>query len=378
MKKRVVIAMSGGVDSSVAAYLLKKQGYDVIGVTMCFGLDVGSNNLKNKPSCCGLSGINDAKRIAGQLNIPHYVINFTKEFKKYIVDDFEKEYLKGRTPNPCIRCNEFIKFNALLDKIKQYDADFLATGHYARIGEIKNQNAKIKNYFLKKARDHKKDQTYFLYRLTQEQLKHILFPLGNLTKEEVRIIAREAKLSVADKPGSQEICFLSGTNYKDYFKNHFGKKIKAGLMVDVKGNVLGQHKGLPYYTIGQRQGLGIALGKPMYVIKIDIKNNTVVVGDDKDRYSYGLIAKNPIFIGAQNARRSANGLVTDYTKNSKLVLSAKIRYNQKEAKAKITSFYNNKIKVLFDKPQNSITPGQAVVFYKKDIVLGGAIIEKVV
>lgn len=355
MKKRVVVAMSGGVDSSVAAYLLKKLGYEVIGITMCFGLDEKFNRTKHKPSCCGLSGIEDARRVCSCLGIKHYVLNFSKEFKKYVIDNFEKEYLSGRTPNPCIRCNEFVKFGALLDKIKQYGADMLATGHYARI-------KKGRTYCLRKAKDKTKDQTYFLYRLEDRQLRHILFPLGNLTKQEVRQIAKKARLPVANKPGSQEICFLGDTSYRDYLENKFGDKIKQGNIVDIKGNVLGKHKGVAYYTIGQRRGLNIASGAPMYVLKLDAKKNLVVMGDKKSRLSSGLVAESPIFALA-------------YPKKANLELSAKIRYNQKNIKAQV--FVKKRfLEVRFKKPVNSVTPGQAIVFYDRDLVSGGAIIKE--
>jgi tRNA-specific 2-thiouridylase len=337
-KERVVVAMSGGVDSSVAAALLKKQGYEVIGITMCFGLQ----------------GIEDARRAAHKLDIKHYTLNMQRVLNERVIKNFCREYQLGRTPNPCVRCNQYIKFDALLKKALSLGAAFLATGHYARI-------KKASSYLLRKARDLKKDQSYFLYRLGQNQLKHILFPLGNYTKEQVRSLAQEFSLAVADKLASQEICFLHDTDYRDFLKNQ-GIKIKPGLIVDREGNILGRHKGIAFYTIGQRQGLGIAKGYPLYVTKIEPRTNRIFAGTKEDALKSEFLVKEACFIPK--------------TIKKKVALKVKIRYNHKEMPADVL-FEKKKIRVRFKKPQFAITPGQSAVFYDKDIVVGGGVIERV-
>jgi tRNA-specific 2-thiouridylase len=387
MKERVVVAMSGGVDSSVAAALLKKDGFEVVGITLCFNLP---DTLSKKPSCCGPQGIDDARRVAYRLGIKHYVLNMQKVLEEKVVKDFVQEYLKGRTPNPCIRCNQYIKFRALLKRARSLGAKFLATGHYARI--IKTQNSppqkfapqklahpptvvaevgpprnvaeklKTQNYLLKKAKDLEKDQSYFLYRLNQNQLKHILFPLGDYTKDEVRTLARRFELPVAEKMASQEICFLPGNDYRAFLKTKILSDIKPGLIVDKQGNILGQHKGIAYYTIGQRQGLGIAKGYPLYVTKIDSKSNQITVGKREDAYKREFLVRDLSFI-IQPIKKE-------------IALRVKIRYNHPQALALVMPEVT-KIKVCFKKPQFAITPGQAAVFYDQDKVLGGGIIDKV-
>jgi len=352
MKKTVVVAMSGGVDSSVAAALLKEQGYQVIGLTMCFNLAVKDGA---KPSCCGLTGIEDARRVCHKLGIRHYVINLDKDFYREVVQNFYQEYLSGRTPNPCVRCNQFIKFNILLKKSINLGAQFLATGHYARI--VKSRQG----YLLKKAGDIKKDQSYFLYRLTQKQLKHVIFPLGNFTKPKVRQIARSLGLNVAEKQDSQEICFLPDGKYRDLIKGKGLDSVKPGNLVDKDGNILGVHQGIAYYTIGQRHGLGIAKGYPLYVVEINAKNNRITVGSRLDSCKSGFIIKDKHFIS------------TPFKK--KVEIKVRIRYNHKEMPAVVYSA-KGKLKVIFKKPQFAITPGQSAVFYDRDIVLGGGIIEK--
>ncbi len=359
MKERVVVAMSGGVDSSVAAALLKHQGYEVIGITMCFNLP---DSTTKRPTCCGIQGIEDARRVAHKLGIKHYVLNFSQVLKEKVIKDFCQEYLKGRTPNPCVRCNQYIKFDALLKKAMSLNAKFLATGHYARVEENREPRTENREYFLKKAKDKKKDQSYFLYRLSQSQLKAILFPLGNYTKDEVRKIAREFVLPVADKLASQEICFLPDADYRRFLKAQGKTDIKPGPVVDKENNVLGQHKGIAFYTIGQREGLGIAKGYPLYVIKINPKNNCITVGKKEDVYADEFLLRDTHFI------------LTSLKK--KVALKVRIRYNHPEAPARIM-FLNHKIKVKFKKPQFAVTPGQSAVFYDKDIVLGGGIIDKV-
>lgn len=353
MKKvRIVVAMSGGVDSSVAAALLRSDGYEVIGITMCFNL---ADSTREKPSCCGIQGIEDARRVAHKLGIKHYVLNMQKVLEERVIKDFCSEYVKGRTPNPCIRCNQYIKFDCLLKKALALDAKFLATGHYARI-------VKIKKYLLKKAKDKTKDQSYFLYTLGQNQLRHILFPLGNYTKNEVRKLAREFSLPVADKLASQEICFLPNADYRGFLKTRITADIKPGAIIDKQGNALGQHKGIAFYTIGQRQGLGIAKGYPLHITKIDPKINQITVGTKEDAFESEFLVKEPHFILEPIKK--------------KIALRVKIRYNHKEALAEILPL-KKEIKVKFINPQFAITPGQSAVFYNKDIVLGGGIIDKV-
>jgi tRNA-specific 2-thiouridylase len=367
-KKRVLVAMSGGVDSSVAALLLKQKGYEVIGVTMCFGLEDSKNK---RPSCCGISGIEDAKRVAEQIGISHYVFSFGKLLKEKVIDEFVREYLSGRTPNPCIRCNQYLKFDALIKKAKELNCDYLATGHYARIvrsatkigGSAKNFAKKSGQFFLKRARDTKKDQSYFLFRIPKDRLNLILFPLGGFTKEEVRKIARENSLRVADKPGSQEVCFITDGNYKNFIRDRIHKNdLRAGPIKDIKGNVLGQHSGIAYYTVGQRQGIGIAYKHALYVVKIDKNKNTIVVGNKEDVY------RNKLKAGELH-------LLALKTLPKRLEVKAKIRYNHPKAKAVIRPLGRNKIVVEFKKPQWAVTPGQSVVFYKNNIVIGGATIK---
>ena len=353
MKKRVFVAMSGGVDSSVAAALLQKKGFDVVGVTMCFNV---SESQSRKPSCCGLSGIEDARRVAHLLGIKHYVLNLQKVFQKEVIDDFFVQYLSGLTPNPCIRCNQLIKFGSLFKKARVLGADFLATGHYAKVTKGKN------GYLLKKAKDLRKDQSYFLYRLGQEELKHTLLPLGNYYKEDIRLLAKKLKLPVADKPDSQEICFLPDNNYRSFLKSSCNKLLKPGAIVDGQGNILGRHAGTAFYTIGQRQGLGIAMGHPLYVTKIRQKENLVVVGSREEAYS-------------KNCLLGSLHFITQPFKK-KVEIKIRIRYNHKEAKADVYPD-QGKLRIIFRKPQFAITPGQSAVFYLKNTVVGGGIIERI-
>ena len=378
MKAKVVVAMSGGVDSSVAAGLLQRKGYEVIGITMCFGLKEAN---KKRPSCCGIEGIEDARRVAHKLGIKHYVLNFDKYLQKEVVDNFIGEYLSGRTPNPCIRCNQYLKFERLLAKAKNLGAGYLATGHYSRIVARAQEHKGIsKRYLLKKAKDKYKDQSYFLYRLKQEQLRHILFPLGGYTKTQVRAMAGEFDLPVKDKPGSQEICFIPDDDYREFLRQALrskGLKIQPGPIVDINAKVLGEHKGIPFYTIGQREGLGIAAGYPLYIIRIDAKKNTIVAGKKEEAFSRGLIASDLSFTD-KPARRWFGSPYSQSHKPLKIevALGVKIRYNSPEVPSRVIPFGKGKIKVIFSKSQFAVTPGQAAVFYCKDQVVGGGIIER--
>lgn len=352
MKKKVVVAMSGGVDSSVAAALLKNKGYDVTGITMCFNLP---DDISGRPRCCGAQGISDAKRVADILGVRHYVLNFGQEMQKKVIADFIRQYSRGYTPNPCVRCNEFIKFDGLFKRALGLGADYLATGHYARI--VKHGN----KYYLKKAKDLKKDQSYFLYRLAQDKLGRILFPLGSLIKDEVRQLAERFKLPVAQKKESQEICFIPA-NYQDFLKSKLKGKFFPGNIVDAEGNIIGRHKGIPFYTIGQRDKLGIARGYPVYISRIDPRNNAIIVGRKEELLKQRFLVGDTIFACAPDKKR--------------ILLDVKIRYLSPDSSAWVTA-REGKAEVDFKIPQFAITPGQSAVFYCDDRVVGGGIIEEV-
>ena len=348
--------MSGGVDSSVAALLLKQKGFDVIGVTMCFGLPDSS---RRRPNCCSISSIEDARRVAGQLGIPHYSLPFGKHLEEKVIKEFLEEYLSGRTPNPCVRCNQYLKFDLLLKKAKELGCDYLATGHYAQIGR-----AAAGGFTLRQATDTKKDQSYFLYRLPPQAMKYILFPLGKLTKDEVRQIARKAKLRVADKPGSQDICFIPDGDYKAFLKQRCGENIAVpGPVKDASGAVLGQHNGVMFYTIGQRQGLGIAHQHALYVKQLLPKTNTIIVGSKEEIFSASCEAKELHLLAMKTLPKI-------------LEVRAKIRYNHPHALARVFALKKGRIRVEFNHPQWAITPGQSIVLYKGATVIGGAIIDR--
>ena len=352
----VYVAMSGGVDSSVAAGLIKEAGYNTIGVTMNF------NIMRNdcKASCCGIDGIADAMRAADILDIPHYVFNFAQDINAAIIDNFIDEYLNGRTPNPCVRCNQYLKFGALFQKVKALGADYLATGHYSKI----EFNARRNCHELKKAADPKKDQSYFLYSMKKETLPSVMFPLGGIPKLQVRALARKFALNTAEKPESQDICFVSSDGYKKFIEDRVGPKaMTAGPFVDEKGQVIGQHKGLANYTIGQRDQLGLALGYPVYVYKMDRINNSVYVGNLERLYSSGLKASGVNWVSMEIPQET-------------IEVRLKIRYNSPEVKAYLTPADKNTVHVEFAEPQKSVTPGQSVVFYDGDVVLGGAVIDE--
>lgn len=359
MSKRVVVGMSGGVDSSVAAYLLKEQGYEVIGVTMKHFDDDDEDFTQREGGCCSLSSVEDARRVADKLGIPFYVLNFKDSFKEKVIDNFVEEYIEGRTPNPCIQCNKHIKFDEFLKRAKEIGADYVATGHYAKI--IKNEDGR---YLLIKADDDTKDQTYALYNFTQEQLSQTLMPCGDYTKVKIREIAKEIGLAVHNKKDSEEICFISDNNHGKYISKVRPREVKEGNFVDKNGNILGKHKGIVYYTIGQRKGLGIALGKPVYVTSINPKTNEVVLGPEEDIFKKELISKENNFI--------------PFDKLEKVItVQAKVRYSARPAEATLIPLADGRVKVSFKERQRAITKGQSVVFYDGNIVVGGGIIEEI-
>jgi tRNA-specific 2-thiouridylase len=349
MGKKVFVAMSGGVDSSVAAMVLKNEGYDVSGVTMCFGITGKDDRVR----CCGATAVDDAKRVCNRLKIPHYAFDYTGELEGKVIAKFISEYRKGRTPNPCVDCNRYLKFGTLLEKAKNLGFDYLATGHYAA---IEGSDA---GFCLKRPRDRRKDQTYFLYAIPYNDLGRILFPLASLTKEEVRGMARQASLPVAEKGESQDICFVTQKNYQEFLSERV-HGLNPGSIVDMQGNILGRHRGIIFYTIGQRGGLRISHKVPLYVISIDPDRNQIVVGEKKNLKATGLVA----------------GEVNMLTPSCPEKVYAKIRYRKKEAPCGVT-FENNKIRVVFAEEQEAITPGQSVVLYAQDRVLGGGVIEEV-
>ena len=360
MSKKVAVGMSGGVDSSVAAYLLKEQGYDVIGVTMQIWQDETPEDIAENGGCCGLSAVEDARRVADVIGIPHYVMNFKREFKENVIDYFMDEYMHARTPNPCIACNRYVKWEALLDRAVAIGCDYIATGHYARVLKLDNGR-----YAVCKSKTDKKDQTYALYNLTQEQLSRTLMPVGEYEKDEVRHIAESAGLITAHKPDSQEICFIPDNDYARYIENESGRKFPEGNFVDVNGNVLGRHKGIIHYTIGQRKGLNLPMGRPVFVLAIRPETNEVVIGDNEDTFHKALIASRVNYMSMESIDRPTK-------------VNAKIRYSHKGAACTVEMTGKDEIKCTFDEPVRAITPGQAIVFYDGDIVVGGATIDKVI
>lgn len=344
-KKKVVIGLSGGVDSSVAALILKQQGYDVIGVTM---------HLCNDST----DAIEDAKKVAEKLDIPFYCLDLRKDFKKYVVDYFAKEYMQGHTPNPCIECNKHLKFGLMLKKAQElFDADYIATGHYAKI----EYNEKNSRYYICESDASDKDQTYVLYNLTQEQLMHTLMPLGEYTKEQIREIAKNYGFLNANKKDSQEICFVKDNDYANFIEKEYNYKPIKGEFVGTDANVYGLHKGIIHYTIGQRRGLGLSLKAPLYVKKLDPTTNRVILCPMDELYEDSLICK------------SVN-LITMESLDTPIAATVKIRYSAPKVKATLIPLDNGNIKVVFNEPQKAITPGQAVVFYDNNIVIGGGTI----
>lgn len=357
MNNKALIAMSGGVDSSVAALLTIKQGYDCIGVTMKLfnNEDIGEESEK---SCCSLSDIEDARSVAYRLGMPYYVFNFTGDFKKYVIDKFVRCYECGATPNPCIDCNRHLKFDKLFSRARELGRDYVVTGHYARI-EFDGASGR---YLLKKAVDDSKDQSYVLYSMTQEQLKHTLFPLGGLHKSEVRDIAEENGFINANKHDSQDICFVKDNDYAKFIEEYTGNKYPQGDFIDLEGNVIGKHRGIIRYTIGQRKGLGISSDAPLYVCSKNIENNTVVLGSDRDLYSKTVTASNINLIAADKI-------------DSPIRLKARIRYKQQEEWVTAEQTEDDRMIITFDSPQRAPAAGQAVVLYDGDVVFGGGVIE---
>ncbi len=357
MKKKVVIGMSGGVDSSVAAYLLKQQGYDVIGVTMQIWQDEDEFTQEENGGCCGLSAVEDARRVAERLEIPYYVMNFKREFKENVMDYFAEEYLCGRTPNPCIACNRYVKWEALLKRSLEIGADYIATGHYARVEQLPNGRYAIRNSVTAA-----KDQTYALYNLTQNQLSHTRMPVGAYTKDEIRAIAEEIGLTVAHKKDSQEICFIPDNDYAGFIDREYGDRVPPpGNFVSVDGKILGRHKGITHYTVGQRKGLGIALGHPVFVTEIRPETNEVVLGENEDAFATELYADHLNFMSLPDIR-------------DEVVLKAKIRYSHAGSMCRVKRTGEDEIRCEFLEPVRAVTPGQAVVLYEGDYVAGGGTI----
>lgn len=349
--------MSGGVDSSVAAYLLKQQGYDVVGVTMQIWQDEEETVQQENGGCCGLSAVEDARRVAHDLGIPYYVMNFKAEFKEKVMDYFASEYLCGRTPNPCIACNRYVKWESLLKRSLDIGADYIATGHYARIRQLENGRYTICNSVTAA-----KDQTYALYNLTQEQLRRTLMPVGEYSKDEIRKIASDIGLRVAHKPDSQDICFVKDGDYASFLEEYTGQKVAEGNFVTSDGKVIGRHKGITHYTIGQRRGLELPMGHRVFVTDLRTDTNEVVIGENQDLMHTVLYADHINFMS-----------VADIEGEKRVI--AKIRYNHKGASAVIRRIGEDELECVFDDPQRAMTPGQAVVFYDGENVLGGGTIK---
>ena len=356
--KRALIAMSGGVDSSVAAFLMKERGFDIIGCTMKL-YDNEMIGEKDSGTCCSLTDSEDARSVCNRLGIPHYVFDFSGDFEKQVIKRFAEEYEAGRTPNPCIDCNRHLKFERLMRRARELDRDLVVTGHYAR----REYDAASGRYLLMRSFDPSKDQTYVLFSLTQEQLKHSFFPLGEMTKEETRRIAEEQGFLNAAKRDSQDICFVPDGDYAGFLCRYRGTDYPPGDFVDMEGKVLGRHKGIVAYTIGQRKGLGLALPAPMYVVRKDVENNRVVLGYSPDLMSRRLRIVNANWIAVE---KPSDGMRAE----------ARIRYSQSSAKAAIYPEEDGSAVVEFDEPQRAVTPGQAAVFYDGDVVVGGGTIER--
>ena len=353
MKETVVVGMSGGVDSSVAAWLLQQKGYRVIGETMQIWQERAEEKGSEDGGCCGLSAVEDARRVAHGLGIPHYVMNFRREFRENVIDYFADEYYCGRTPNPCIACNRYVKWESLLARACALGADYIATGHYARIARLPGGRSAVRSSVTAA-----KDQTYALYNLTQQQLAHTLMPVGAYYKEEIRRIAGEIGLSVAEKKDSQEICFIPDHDYAAFLRAYTGRESLPGNFVSTAGKVLGRHKGLIHYTIGQRKGLGIAFGEPMFVVALRPETNEVVLGKGDEVWRSSLLCEEVNYMGMAGLEEDRRALV-------------KIRYSHAGEWALLHKRADGRVECHFEKPVRAVTPGQAAVFYDGDLVLGG-------
>ena len=357
MKKKVLLAMSGGIDSSIAAYLLLEQGYEVVGVTLRVW-DYIDEKCTNKKGCCSLEDIYDAKEVANRFKIEHHVLDVREEFKKIIVKDFIDEYLNGRTPNPCVKCNFYFKWDYLMDKMQGYDCEYIATGHYAKINKIDN------DLFIALATDTNKDQSYFLWQLEQKHLQKTIFPLGNLNKTEIKKIAEHLLLDFLNKKKeSQDICFVQNNSYREFLTanvDNIGEKYPEGNFLNISGEVLGKHNGIPFYTIGQRKGLGIAFTEPLYVKKINLDDNSIILTTKKDLFTDIMYVENHNFISFEK-----------FT-NKKLLV--KIRYRNKGQMCTISLNNEQQLEVKFDKKIEAVTPGQSAVFYDNENLIGGGFI----
>ena len=354
-KQRVVVAMSGGVDSAVAAGLLAREGYDVIGITMRLWTAEDPDAPRGKKRCCSVEDTGDARAAADAIGIPHYVLNMEREFQERVVGYFVDEYARGRTPNPCLACNEHLKFRALLDRAVAFGADYLATGHYARI-ERRDDGT----FTLRRAVDEAKDQSYVLYTMGQAELAKTLFPVGGYSKPAIRALAAEMRLALADKPDSADICFVPDGDYKAFVRQRLGPQ--AGVIVDAAGAVIGEHEGVAGFTVGQRRGIGVATGEKRFVTAIDPTRQVVTIGDESELMSGGLVTERVNWLAGA-------------APSDDIRCDVKIRYRTPAAPATVTPLPDGSARVRFDRPQRAITPGQAAVFYRGDEVLGGGAID---